>query len=151
VGKIVASVRAKGLDGIAITEHYNEKLGIEAKRIVSKYFDDVIMIIPGREIYWHGLHTVELFLSNDVTFRFLPHPVYLEPLEANFDFTRIHGIEIDNCSYDQYINKPRIKAIAEQHQLLLLSNSDAHSLDDIGCHYNEVSLGDLYYQIERKS
>ena len=150
VGQIIASVRAKGLDGIAITEHCNRTFGIEVQKITSEYFGNAIMIIPGHEICRDGMHIVELFLANNAIFRFLAHPVHIDLLEAYIDFSLIHGIEIDNYGYDQNINKPRVKAVAERHQLLLLSDSDAHSLDDIGRHYNEISLRDLYYQIEKK-
>ena len=36
VEQIVSSVLSKGLDGIAITEHYDREAGDEAKRIVSQ-------------------------------------------------------------------------------------------------------------------
>jgi len=148
VGKIVASVKAKGLDGIAVTEHQQKEFGFVAKSIISEQFNNEVVIIPGREIYLHGIHVVELFLPNKTTFRFIPHPTYLEHLENNFDFSRIHGIEIDNHCYDQHIDKPGVRAIAEKHNLLLMSNSDAHDINNVGHYYNYIDLEDLFNRAE---
>jgi len=147
VSEIITSMKSKGLDGIAITEHYNKEFGFVMQEIVSKHFDNQIVIIPGHEIYYHGYHLVELFLPDNTIFRFLPHPIYSEVLERNYDFSEIHGIEIDNHSYGQDIDKPRIRAIAEKYNLLLLSNSDAHDLNNIGHYYNEIDLDDLIHRV----
>ena len=143
VEKIISCVLAKGLDGIAITEHHNKDFGTVAKMIISRQCNDQIMIIPGWEIFLQSVHVVELFLPADRVFRFLPHPIYLDYLERSFDFSQVQAIEIKNYHYDQFLDKPRIKAIAEKYVLLLLSNSDAHELTDIGYHYNEISLEEL--------
>ena len=148
VGKIVASVKAKGLDGIAVTEHYRKEFGFMAKDIVCEHFNNQVVIIPGQEIYLHRIHVVELFLPDGTIFRFIPHPVYLDYLENNFDFSQIHGIEIDNHYYSQYMDKPKIEAIAEKHCLLLLSNSDAHDLSDIGYYHNKIDLNELQTRVQ---
>ena len=147
VSKIITSVKSKGLDGIAITEHYDNRFGFVAQKIVSEHFDNQIVVIPGHEVYSHGYHLVELFLPGNTVFRFLPHPTYAELLERNYDFSKVHGIEIGNYAYDHSIDKPRIRSIAEKYNLLLLSNSDAHDLNDIGRHYNEVDLDDLINRV----
>ena len=151
VKKIVTSVKSKGLDGIAITEHYRKEFGTTTRDIISKHFDNQIIIIPGREIYSQGYHLVELFFPDDIVFRFLPHPIYDERLEKHYDFSKIHGIEIGNHYYDPYIDKPRIRALAEKYNLLLLSNSDAHDLNNIGYHYNEICLDDLINRAQTSS
>lgn len=139
---VVATVKAKGLDGIAITEHRDKEYGFKAREIISQYFDNEIMIIPGCEIDFSGLQLIELYLPDNVTFRFIPHPVYSSYFQS-FDFSRIHGIEIENYMYDKFIDKQKVKALAEKYDLLLLSNSDAHNLADIGRYYNIIELDDL--------
>ena len=148
VNKIVTAVRDKGLDGIAVTEHYVQEFGFLAQEIVAESFDNQIVIIPGREIYYHGYHLVELFLPDDIVFRFLPHPIYGEQLEKEYDFNVIHGIEVANSYYDNNIDKQRVRAIAEEYNLLILSNSDAHDLEDIGNYYNEIDLDELVKRVK---
>lgn len=140
---VVATVKAKGLDGIAITEHHIKEYGTKAKEIISEYFNNDIIIIPGCEIETSGLQLVELYLPGNVCFRFIPHPIYPSYFSA-YNFSQIHGIEIENYQYDQFIDRQKVKALAEEHGLLLLSNSDAHNLADIGRHYNIVEIDDLY-------
>ena len=53
----------------------------------------------------------------------------------------IHGLEIENGSF--FIDKENISALAATSGLMLLSNSDAHSLSDIGKHYNDIDLEEL--------
>ena len=148
VNKIVTAVMDKGLDGIAVTEHYVKEFGFLAQKIVSESFNNQIVIIPGHEIYYHGYHLVELFLTDDLVFRFLPHPIYGEQLEKEYDFNVIHGIEIANSYYDNNIDTQRVRAIAEEYDLLILSNSDAHELDDVGNYYNEIDLDELAERVK---
>ncbi|MBI2877711.1 MAG: hypothetical protein HYY20_12600, partial [Candidatus Tectomicrobia bacterium] len=53
----------------------------------------------------------------------------------------LHGLEVENGN--QTIDRAGVKAFARHRGLLLLSNSDAHSLSDIGNHYTETSLEEL--------
>ncbi|MDY7036996.1 MAG: PHP domain-containing protein [Thermodesulfobacteriota bacterium] len=143
VEKIVDSIRAAGLDGIAITDHngnyshYPYLVG----EIIGKYFQDQILVIPGREISDLTRHVVELFLPGKLTFRFVAHPGY--PISRYWDeeFEDIQGLEINNGQYP--IDSERIREVAQRHELLLLSNSDAHRLEDFGKYYNEIDLDDL--------
>ena len=64
---LVATVKAKGLDGIAITEHHVKEYGMKAKEIISQYIDSEIIVIPGCEIEASGLQLVELYLPGNVT------------------------------------------------------------------------------------
>jgi histidinol phosphatase-like PHP family hydrolase len=140
VARIVAAVKSRGLDGIAITEHNNKNYAYKVKEIVEQYFDNEILIIPGQEVDIGVTQIVELYLPGNVTFRFLAHPYYAE------DFLRIdglHGIEIENSLHNWEMNKQKIRAIAERYNLLLLANSDAHHLSEIGEYYNEISLEEL--------
>ncbi len=157
VEKIVNAVKARGLDGIAVTEHIDKDYGYRVKRIVEKRFDGEVLIIPGQEINTSLIHVqvVELYLSDNATFRFVAHPYHLT------DFSRyvaahaheLHGVEIENFQHRwemKQVNREKIRAVAEEYDLMLLANSDAHSLGDIGRYYNEVDLGELHKRIGRK-
>ena len=145
VENIIASVSAKGLDGIAITEHGDPNFGFKAREIaLTNFSNEPIIIIPGQEIYSHGIQIVELYLPNDTVFRFLPHPISIDRLDGDPVFNKIQGIEIDNYSHDRFINKQKVRDVAQKHNLLLLSNSDAHDLADIGGHYTEISMDELF-------
>lgn len=138
VGRIIAQIKVRGLDGIAITEHWDKEYGFKVKRIVERSFNGEVLIIPGQEIdiRWH--QEVELYLPNGATFRFLAHPGYPTISDA---IENIQGIEIENALH--YIDKERVMALAEEYDLLLLSNSDAHSIDTIGRYYTEIDIEEL--------
>ncbi len=144
VKEIVAAVKGRGLDGIGITEHYNKAYGYKVQEMVIHHFDDEILIIPGREIDKGLLHVVELYLPGDVTFRFIAHPGYpqIRDIEAQID-DDIHGIELRNPLHDDEMDEERIRELADKYGLLLLANSDAHFLDDIGKYYNEIDIEEL--------
>ena len=141
VQAIVEAVRRKGLDGIAITEHSSMKFGLQAKEIVDRYLDGAIIIIPGREIMDRGQEIVELFLPQGSIFRFLAHPTSLSPYYPFDD--NLHGIEIENYSHNAAINQEVVRRVAEENDLLLFRNSDAHSLLEVGALYNEIELEEL--------
>jgi len=149
--RIVAAVRARGLDGIAITEHYTAKYGYEVREIVGRYLGGEIVVIPGREIdnmflgVEKGLfHVVELYLPGDVTFRFVAHPghPYVRDLDSHIDGS-IHGIELKNPLHGGEMDEEEIRSVASKHDLVLLRNSDAHALGDIGTFHNEIEIEEL--------
>lgn len=151
VGRIVAAVKSAGLDGIAITEHYTSSYGYEVKAMADRYFNGDITLIPGQEIdrVFLGIergvmHVVELYLPGDVTFRFIAHPghPYVRNLDAVMD-SSIHGIELRNPAHDDEMDEARIRELAQKYDLLLLTNSDAHALSDIGRYHNEIDVEDL--------
>ncbi len=136
------------MDGIAITEHYTHSYAYEVKDIVHRHFNDEILVIPGREIdrvflkIDKGLfHLVELYLPGDVTFRFIAHPghPHIRDLGSYIDGD-IHGLELRNPQHDHEMNEGMIRQLALKHDLLLLTNSDAHSLTDIGTYHNEIDI-----------
>jgi len=153
VKKIVAVVKDRGLDGIAVTEHYAKAFGYGVKEIVDHHLNGEIIVIPGQEIdkafpgIERGLfhvHIVELYLPGDVTFRFIAHPLRGEIGELDHQIDdSIHGIELKNPNHDYEMDEAKIREVAEKHDLLLLANSDAHFLSDIGKHYNEIEIGEL--------
>lgn len=136
----MAQIKAKGLDGIAITEHYDKDYGFKVKDIVEEFFNNEVLIIPGWEIDIRQRQEVELFLPNGSTFRYLAHPGF--PINSYF-VENVQGIEIENALHNWHIDKQRVRELAEEHNLLLLSNSDAHSIEWIGRFYNEIDLEDL--------
>lgn len=149
--RIVKAVVSKGLDGIAITEHYTDYYGYEVKDIVERHCNGRITVIPGKEIAkMHGgremgvVHVVELYLPGDVTFRFVAHPghPYVRDLDSWIDGS-IHGIELRNAVHINEVDEKSIRQIAERYNLILLSNSDAHTLNDIGTFYNEIDIEEL--------
>ena len=141
VAEIVARIRQRRLNGIAITEHSNKKYGYMVKEIVEQSFNSEVLIIPGQEIDLGRREAVELYLPNDSVFRFLAHPGRYPGFAE--DVSDVQGIEIDNALHNWHINKIRVKELAERHGLLLLRNSDAHNLEDIGTFYNEIDLEEL--------
>jgi len=46
VERIVAAVKRKGLDGIAVTEHYTNHYGHKVKEIVDTQLDGKIGVVP---------------------------------------------------------------------------------------------------------
>jgi PHP family Zn ribbon phosphoesterase len=149
--RIVAVVKARGLDGIAMTDHYTDSYGREVKEIVEQHLGGGIVVIPGKEIdrMLSGrelgvIHVVELYLPDDVTFRFIAHPgyPYVRDLDSHVD-GGIHGIELGNAVHRNGMDGQEIRRIAENHDLLLLTNSDAHDLRDIGTYYNEIGIEEL--------
>ena len=141
VRRIVAAIKANGLDGIAVTEHYTSKCGYQTRDIVKQYFNDEVLIIPGKEIDAGPVEIVELYLPCNATFRFLAHPGYPGNFENHLD--NLHGIEIENGIHNFQMDKEKIRMVAEKHGLLLLRNSDAHHPDGIGECYNEITLEEL--------
>jgi histidinol phosphatase-like PHP family hydrolase len=55
----------------------------------------------------------------------------------------MHGIELRNPLHDDEMEEGKIRELAEKYDLLLLTNSDAHFLDDIGKYYNEIDIEEL--------
>jgi len=102
VRRIISAVKARGLDGIAVTEHYTATYACEVRDIVHRHFDDEILIIPGKENRpgLHGnrqglFHLVELYLPGNTVFRFIAHPghPHIKDLGSHID-GNIHGLEL---------------------------------------------------------
>ncbi len=157
VSRIVAAVKARGLDGIAITEHYTHTYAYEVRDIVREHFDNEVLIIPGKESdrVFLGIdkglfHLVELHLPGDVVFRFIAHPghPHIRDLGAHID-GNIHGLELRNAMHHDDLDEEMIRRLAREHDLVLLSNSDAHSLRDIGYYHNEIDIEKLCWRARR--
>ena len=144
VKAIVDTVRRKGLDGIAITEHMSMSFGLRAKEIAEQELGDDILLMPGREIADKAHEVVEVLLPNGSVFRFLAHPYSLDFYRPSDD---IHGIEIQNFLHNFQIDEKIVKKMAQDYSLILLNNSDAHALTEIGSLYTEISLEELQSQV----
>ncbi len=148
--EILTRVKQKGLDGIAITDHaeLGTRFACELKDVVGHLCQNEILIIVGSEVTRGPYHIIELYLDKNCTFRFIAHPgsPSLQLLEQEYAhyLNGIHGVEIENGNY--WVDEEETRRFAQRHGLLLLSNSDAHSLIDIGRHYNEVDLDELYFR-----
>lgn len=138
VEKILDRVVARGLDGLAITEHWSSRYAYQVKDIMAAHFPDCnLIMIPGKEVDVGPRQIIELYLPNDTTFRFWCHPEFWV-VDIRPD---IRGIEVENGMH--HINKERVMEIAADHGLKLLRNSDAHYLEDIGRYYNEIEWEEL--------
>jgi histidinol phosphatase-like PHP family hydrolase len=148
----VAAVKRKGLDGIAVTEHFTNYYGHKVKEIIDTEFDDKVAVVPGQEVarMLSGgergvIHVVELYLPDNLIFRFIAHPghPYVKDLSQYID-DGIHGIELKNPLHDgDGLTEEQVEALAKKYDLILLTNSDAHRLEDIGTYHNEIEIEEL--------
>lgn len=147
--QVVAKIKSRGIDGIAITDHHNKDWGARLRELVEHHFPGEVIIIPGWEIEvrpprnpFDEYQVAELFLPDGGVFRVYCHPGYYSPnilIEED-----IHAIEIDNYIHNWHIRKAQVAEIAQAHSLLTLQVSDAHNLENIGLRYTEVELEELY-------
>ena len=147
--KVVAQIKAQGIDGIAITDHHNKDWSFEFRDLVEQHFPGEVIIIPGWEIEvrppqspFDEYQIAELFLPNGSVFRTYCHPGYYSPNILIED--GVHGIEIDNYIHNWHIRKPQVKDIADANGLLTFEVSDAHNLENIGLRFTELEMEDLY-------
>ena len=147
---ILQAVKAKGLDGIAITEHHDADFGHRIKEIIEKELGREILIIPGQERDVLRSQLVELYLPEGLVFTFLAHPGWPWPIKIeNYLDHQVQGVEIENGLHRLNLDSGKIEALAQKHDLLLLSNSDAHSLRDVGYHYNVIDIEELTRRARR--
>lgn len=139
--KIVSAIKSKNLDGIAITDHYRVGFSYKVKEIAERLFGEEVIIIPGQEVDDWPAEIIELYLKPGVTFRFLAHPGY--PGSWQDKIGRVNGVEVANAGHNWHIDKCTVRAVAKHRHLLCLANSDAHYLEDIGKHYNIISIEEL--------
>jgi hypothetical protein len=147
--KVIAQIKSRGIDGIAITDHHNKDWAFEFRELVERNYPGEVIIIPGWEIEIRPLRhpfdeyqVAELFLPGGGLFRVYCHPGYYSPniiIEEN-----IHAIEIDNYIHNWHIRKPQVQEVAKAYSLMTLEVSDAHNLENIGLRYTEIELEELY-------
>ena len=149
VRKILAAAKRLGLDGLAITDHaeMGKDFAYQVKELVERFFDNQLLIIPGQELRRGVHHVVELYLGEEITFRFISHPGDLSGRLAPA-LADIHGLEVESGNW--FLDQEEIARVAQENELLLLRNSDAHSLSAIGEHYNEIDLQELISRARSK-
>ena len=148
VEQVIRQVRSRGINGLAITDHDQKEYAFAFRELLEEHFPGQMIVIPGWEVSvrpaqspFDEYHLSELFLPGGRVLRCYCHPGYYTPhivLEDN-----IHAIEVANSNHNWHIPTERVERLAREHDLLLLSVSDAHSLDDIGNSYTEIEMGEL--------
>ena len=146
--QVIARIRAAGLDGVAVTDHWRQDWGLALHRVVEQRFPGQAIIIPGREIDvrparspFDEYHCVELYLPGGRLFRTYCHPGYYTPNIVIED--GIHGIEIANHHHNWHIRRAQVERVAAEHDLLTFSVSDANRPDEIGAASTLVDLDEM--------
>lgn len=154
VEHVLSIIEARGLDGIAITDHHHRQFADEFKAIVDRHFPGRAIILPGREVeirpehdYFNEIQVCEIFLDDGSVFTSYCHPGHPGPRVVVLD--GMGGIEVENAIHRWHIRKADVKRAAQEHDLLELAVSDAHRLDDIGLHSVEIELEELYRRARR--
>ena len=147
--KVVNQIKARGIDGVAVTDHRKKDWAFEFSELVEQHFPGQVIIIPGWEIEvrparnpFAEYQIAELFLPGGGVFRSYCHPGYYSPDIIIED--GIHAIEIDNYIHNWHIRKEQVERLARAHDLLLFEVSDAHTLENIGLRHTELELEELY-------
>ncbi len=137
--EVLDRARGKLLDGLGVTEHWDWEFGRRLVRLKEEiYPGDEFLLIPGREIEAGRDHFVEILLPGDRLFRFLAHPAYGGAFSASGNglLTDVCGIEVANSMHT--VIEERARQIALENDLIVLRNSDAHYLGDIGTYSSEL-------------
>jgi histidinol phosphatase-like PHP family hydrolase len=145
--KVVKQCKAKGIHGIAITEHRILEHSFAYKRIIEAHFPGQLLVFPGWEIeehfngdYFQTREVGEFLLPNGKVFRNYCHPGHPSRI---IEIESVQSIEVDNPLHNWHIDKKRVEAVAKEHGLLLTRVSDAHNVEDIGRNYIEIELEEL--------
>lgn len=140
VRQVLAIFEERGLDGIAITDHYSDDFARELRDFGGSAWDGRTLLL-GQEVHYGEDHLVEVFLKPGLTFRFIAHPLRSIARRPPEYFRGIHGIEIENGMWN--IEQEMVREVAARHNLLLLRNSDAHFMSDVGRPHNRITLEEL--------
>jgi len=150
VDDVVAAAKAKGLDGIAITDHNSIAGHPEAKKLSKGGF----LVIPGVEVASADGHIVGLGIRELIP-RDLPaketverirgqggiaiaaHPFALGRRPGLLYKAKFDAIEVLN-SRAFFISNPLARRFAERNKIPMIAGSDAHHRDEIGLAYTNV-------------
>jgi predicted metal-dependent phosphoesterase TrpH len=150
VGEVVAAAKARGLDGVAITDHNSIAGHQEAK----KFSKDGFLIIPGIEVPSADGHIVGLGISKliprDLSAKetverireqggiaIAAHPFALGRRPSLVYMAKFDAIEVLN-SRAFLLSNPLARRFAEQNKMPMVGGSDAHRGDEIGLAYTTV-------------
>jgi predicted metal-dependent phosphoesterase TrpH len=150
VDEVVAAAKARGLNGVAITDHNSIAGHPEAKKL-SK---DGFLIIPGVEVSSADGHIVGLGISKLIPrnlsaketverireqggIAIAAHPFVLGRRPGLVYRTKFDAIEVLN-SRAFLISNPLARRFAERNKIPMVAGSDAHRRDEIGLAYTTV-------------
>lgn len=150
VDEVIAAAKAKGLDGIAITDHNSIAGHPEAKKLSKGGF----LVIPGVEVASADGHIVGLGVRELIP-RNLPaketverireqggvaiaaHPFALGRRPGLVYRAKFDAIEVLN-SRAFFLSNPLARRFAERNKIPMVAGSDAHRRDEIGLAYTTV-------------
>lgn len=146
----VEAARAKGLNGIAITDHNTVGGHPEAKKFSKRGF----LVIPGVEVSSADCHIVALGVTKLIP-RDLPaketvkrireqggvaiaaHPFTLGRKPGLVHKAKFDAIEVLN-SRALLLSNPLARRFAERHKIPMVAGSDAHFPEEVGLAYTSV-------------
>lgn len=150
IARAVDAARAKGLNGIAITDHNTVRGLPEAKKFSKRDF----LVIPGIEVSSADCHIVALGVTKLIP-RDLPanetvkrireqggvaiaaHPFAIGRRPGLVHKAKFDAIEALN-SRALFLSNPLARRFAERHKIPMVAGSDAHRCDEIGLAYTNV-------------
>jgi len=150
VEEVVAAAKAKGLDGVAITDHNS----IAGHPEVEKFSKGGFLVIPGVEVTSADGHIVGLGVSkliprdlsaNETVERIrkqggiaiAAHPFALGRRPGLVRKAKFDAIEVLN-SRAFLLSNPLARRFAERNKIPMVAGSDAHHRDEIGLAYTTV-------------
>jgi hypothetical protein len=146
---IVQTIKAAGINGIAITERENFNHGWVASLEIFDHFQkENLIILPGAELDYGKQHYLKIyipeyyrrripFFQGKEWFLILAHPGYYNPL----DFGEISKVGFDAVELKSIRGEfSAAQQIAAGRNLPITRSSDAHRLEDIGQLYTELEF-----------
>ena len=154
--EMIQAAISRGLDGLAFTDHHRLVPPQRITELCQKYapfrvFSGIEINVSGEDILVLGLDdpdldtrswaypTLHRFVRQRGGFMILAHPFRFHNfINVDIETYRPDGIEVRSMNIRTQ-NVARIRALAEQLDLLLVCNSDAHQARDVGAYYNILS------------
>lgn len=144
----------RGLDGLVISDHdrlvpTEDLVYLNAKYAPFRIFGGIEITTRGEHVLvlgvrdealedrWWAYPDLHTFVQGRGGFLALAHPFRFNPRQLEVDVEQFppHAMEVHSHNTPRQA-EARIRQMAAQLDVSLLSNSDAHHRDDIGAHYN---------------
>jgi hypothetical protein len=145
--EIVRTIKAAGLNGIAITEKNNFNHGwVACLQIMDFFKSENLIIIPGVEIDYQGIQLLQLyipiiyrkrmrFFNNQEWFWILANPGLINPV----DLKTLEPLKIDSVEGLSLKGKFDIAGkISQKRNIPVIQASDSIHMSDIGSYYMEL-------------
>ena len=155
---IIEAAKKKGLSGIAVTDHYTIKGGLEALKANQ---DPNFQVIVGMEAKTDCGDLIGLFLTKELVshkalevideihaqggIAVLPHPLRSHELTEEI-LKKVDAIEVFNAGTKPEQNEQAIE-LAKKYAKPMLCGSDAHFLSEVGRCQNIFSSNDIKKEI----